>query len=339
MPDSLAPGPFFAVGVWRSGTSLLYALLNQHPQIALLYEGDLPLLGPFFRAPGGRAHWSERWEFWGGALHRHQLDSASFSEGLDEEIGATRAIYRQFAERKGARIWGDKSPTYYVELLRLAEAFPDARFLVIWRGPEGILRSIRRAADKSHWFRKRGMVLRALMGCREMKRQCDELRRRGIAVHEIHYEELVRDPEPVMRSICDYLEIAYDPAMTSLAGADRSAIADGEHHAMVRSGRVAADDQQREVLAPALRAKAHRYMNLWRQETGGDWPRYPQAADAAAGLPSFMERGADRLRYTLFRTFDRLVLLLYSVAPLGLLQRYRDWSRREVRSGTAGGDR
>jgi hypothetical protein len=32
-------GPLFVLGMWRSGTSLLYALLNQHPQIALMYEG------------------------------------------------------------------------------------------------------------------------------------------------------------------------------------------------------------------------------------------------------------------------------------------------------------
>jgi hypothetical protein len=333
MPDSLAPGPFFAVGVWRSGTSLLYALLNQHPQIALLYEGDLPLLGPFFRAPGGRAHWPERWDFWGGAVQRHQLDRTSFPPNLDEEIGATRAIYRQFAARKGARIWGDKSPTYYTELLRLAAAFPDARFLIIWRGPEGILRSIQRAADKSHWFRKRGMALRALLGCREMKRQCDELRRRGLPVHEIHYEELVRNPEPLMRSICGFLEIPFDPSMTSLANADRSAIADGDHHAMVRSERVVADDQRPDILAPALRAKARRYVNLWRRQTHGDWPRYPQPADATASTPGLIERMTDRVLYRLCRGFDRLVLLLYSVAPIALLQRYRDWSRRGLRGG------
>jgi hypothetical protein len=30
--------PVFVVGVFRSGTSLLYDLLNQHPQAALMYE-------------------------------------------------------------------------------------------------------------------------------------------------------------------------------------------------------------------------------------------------------------------------------------------------------------
>jgi len=28
----MSPGPLFVVGMWRSGTSLLYALLNQHKE-------------------------------------------------------------------------------------------------------------------------------------------------------------------------------------------------------------------------------------------------------------------------------------------------------------------
>ena len=38
-------GPLFVVGMWRSGTSLFYALFNQHPQIGLMYESDMLTLG------------------------------------------------------------------------------------------------------------------------------------------------------------------------------------------------------------------------------------------------------------------------------------------------------
>ena len=71
--DIQPKSPLFVVGMWRSGTSLFYALLNQHPEIALLYEDDLPLLWPLF--VGGRAKydWPERWEFWNQSLTRHKL--------------------------------------------------------------------------------------------------------------------------------------------------------------------------------------------------------------------------------------------------------------------------
>ncbi|MCU1303513.1 MAG: Sulfotransferase family, partial [Candidatus Sulfotelmatobacter sp.] len=41
MTSEPSSGPIFVVGIWRSGTSLLYTLMNQHPQIALTYESDL----------------------------------------------------------------------------------------------------------------------------------------------------------------------------------------------------------------------------------------------------------------------------------------------------------
>jgi hypothetical protein len=126
--------------------------------------------------------------------------------------------------------------------------------------------------------------------------------------------------------------------MLSLASADRSAIADGEHHSMVRSERVVADGQKADALSPAMRAKARRYVNLWRRETGAEWPRFPQSAEAGAGQPGAVERVFDRVLYRFYRAFDHQVLLLYSVAPIAMLQRYRDWKRREPRGRASAGD-
>ena len=78
MEEKLSPeqgrAPLFVVGMWRSGTSLFYALLNQHPQIKLMYEDELPLLWPLFLGGRAKRDWPERWEFWNQALSRHKLD-------------------------------------------------------------------------------------------------------------------------------------------------------------------------------------------------------------------------------------------------------------------------
>src|ERR1700675_4733274 len=77
-----ADGPLFVVGMWRSGTSLLYALLNQHPQIALMYEGDLPLMWPLFLGGKAKSDWPERWEFWNSSVSRHQLQRGKIPSQL-----------------------------------------------------------------------------------------------------------------------------------------------------------------------------------------------------------------------------------------------------------------
>ena len=76
---NLNEGPVFVVGVWRSGTSLLHALLNQHPEIGLMYEAELPLLSSLFLGGRSKSDWPERWEFWNNALSRHGLDPAGIA--------------------------------------------------------------------------------------------------------------------------------------------------------------------------------------------------------------------------------------------------------------------
>src|SRR5579885_3034446 len=72
--------PLFVVSMWRSGSSLLYALLNKHPQVGLMYEADLSLIRTVFRKPKGWRDWASRWQFWNEALTRHGLNAEDFPE-------------------------------------------------------------------------------------------------------------------------------------------------------------------------------------------------------------------------------------------------------------------
>ena len=79
----LAAGPLFVVSMWRSGSSLLYALLNKHPQVALMYESDLLLLKSVFLKPKALCDWGERWEFWNEAFQRHGLTAGDVDESIN----------------------------------------------------------------------------------------------------------------------------------------------------------------------------------------------------------------------------------------------------------------
>jgi hypothetical protein len=79
LPKTQAAGPLFVVGIWRSGTSLLYTLLNQHPQIALMYEGELPLMQYLFPRGRARPDWLSRWDFLNNAPQRHKLQASDGS--------------------------------------------------------------------------------------------------------------------------------------------------------------------------------------------------------------------------------------------------------------------
>jgi len=322
---ALRPGPLFVIGMWRSGTSLLYALLNQHSQISLMYEAELPVLRPLFMLRGGKSDWTKRWNFWNSALDRHQISADEIPDSVEDLPSAVRAVYGQYARRKGAAIWGGKSPNYYDSMDRLAEEFPEAQFIVIWRDPADICRSILRAAENDTWFSKRGITHRALFGLERMKQECDRLVSSGVSVHQINYEDLIYHPAELMRGICRFLAIPFDERMTSLEGADRSAIYEGEHHEGVKSEKIAGKKRRPEVLPPALKRKIQRYTSFWRTQYGGTWP--PASADLQdepVKVPGRLERGKDRLFFRAFRALDAAVVYIYCFAPLWLLGKYRE---------------
>ena len=322
MTEYFSDSPLFVIGIWRSGTSLLYSLLNQHPDIALLYEGDLPEFWPMFLLPRRRSDWLERWNLYTEAVTRHRIDPTKTPERIADVRLATRTVYKQYAEAKGKKVWGCKSPSYYCSLPRLSRQFPNARFIVIWRDLGSTCSAILRAGQTSSWFRKPGLMCRAIMGYRRLKLDSARLSSHGVPIHELNYEDLARDPETVMKRICEFLGLAFDPQMTSLVDADRSAIYEGPHHSQVKTVTIRAA-RSSSTLPTELQDKIGRYLSLWREQSGGTWPTYPNSVAPTLGKPGWMERGYDSVLFGFLRLTDRVIIWAFSFAPLSFLRGYR----------------
>jgi hypothetical protein len=322
MVNEKPSGPLFVVGMWRSGTSLLYTLLNQHPEIALMYEADLPLLPELFRNSGS-PDWLERWEFWNSALTRHRIDRRQIRASVPDLRSAAEFVWKRYA---GDAIWGEKSPNYYDSLQWLAREFPGARFVVIWRNPADICRSIIRAAQAgSSFFAKRGIAHRALIGTRRLRSECEALHRNGIPLYQIQYEEMIKDPVRVLCGVCDFLGIPFDLQMASLEGADRTAIYEADHHAGVKSTTIRPKNGmgREEVLPLPLKSKIERYIAYWQEEFNAEWPLYPRLESTNHPQPGLLERAWDEAYFRGLRAFDRVTCLIYCYAPIWLLRRYR----------------
>ena len=320
--------PLFVVGIWRSGTSLLYSLLNQHPQISLMYEGDLPLLGSLFADRNAKRDWLERWEFWNSAPSRHHLNPELLRDRQLDMQDAAQATWRQYAA--GAHYFGEKSPSYYNSLQFLADRFPGARFIIIWRDLSSTCRSILKARESSSFFRKRGILHRTIIGYRRMKQQCDALREQGVPVHQLHYEDLVRYPHAVMTRVCEFLQVPFDPRMTSLADADRSAIYNAAHHEAVKTGAIQHGKSKTELLPPSVRSKIAGYIALWHEQTQGAWPVHPLPQDGTAKI-SNAQQIMDSAAFQLLWWLDRFTAFVYCHLPISLLRGYRALKQRKPR--------
>jgi len=332
-----APGPLFVVGVWRSGTSLLYSLLNQHSKIALLYEGDLPLLGSLFWLKPSK-NWLAKWNFWNQAVTRHRIDATQLPGDFKNLQSACESVYKHYANTKGASIWGEKSPTFHDRLPHLAKMFPAAKFIIIWRSPIGICSSMARAARTSSWNARKGVRHRALMGCEEMEHGRKWLRSHGRQVHELSYDELTANPEASLRSLCGFLNIPYEPQMALLADSDRSAIYEGEHHILVKGAGIVKAKDHSGALGLEFKQKIQRYMAMWLREFGANWPPVLTLSDAGCKEPSFAERMWDRSRYNVLRSAELLVRLSLRVIPIGIWRFYRDFKERRFRAQKPSGN-
>jgi hypothetical protein len=307
----------FVLSVVRSGSSLLYTLLNQHSQIALMYEGDLPTMRLFLWGQFRNGAWRERWEFWNQGPSRNGLTIESIPAQVSDVWDATRVAYQSVARRKQAVIWGEKTPHWYDRPLRMAQQFPEARFIFLWRDVHGVMASIARAAAGERAFaRLLARPAKVLLENEKLRHACDALRAQGRKVHEVDYEDLTSNTAECMQQICQFLEVPFEPVVTSLNGADRSAICPGEHHAMVRGNRIVGGRKCADVLAPAVRAKLARYICRWKLRSESKWPKYPLELPGPTRPVPFFELWRDRIVDESLQLWEKVtIVVLHQIRP------------------------
>jgi hypothetical protein len=203
----------FVVGCSRSGTTLLRALLDAHPLLAVPPESHF-VLAPDPRALR-RALRREPWfGLWG-------IDAPDL-RGLDV-ADAVRALFAAYGAAHGKPRYADKTPHYVSRLPLLAERFPEARFVHVVRDGRDVALSLLEVpwgpddveGAALHWRR------RVLEG-----------RAAGLGperYRELRYETLVADPEREVRALAAWLELPYDPAMLDPARRP-AAVPYPEHH-------------------------------------------------------------------------------------------------------------
>ena len=204
------PAPF-VVGVGRSGTTLLRLMLDAHPELAIGPETqfvpeliDLAREGASANELVDAMRAARTWADF-------DLNADTLRERAEggDLAAVLRAFYGLYAETRGKPRWGEKTPGYVRRMQPIGELLSEARFVHLIRDGRDVALS-RRArgmgaskpmADTARLWRKR------IEAAREA---ANRLRGRYV---ELRYEDLVADPEPGLRRVCELIELGYDPAM------------------------------------------------------------------------------------------------------------------------------
>lgn len=215
-------GPIFVAGSERSGTTLMYALLASHPNIAMTRRtnfwpyfynqyGDLSRPANFERCLAAMLRYNRillvqpdpdrlRREFWQGKPSYGRLF------GL---------LQQHHAERMGKSRWGDKS----LDTERYADAifaeYPTATILHMIRDPRD-----RYSSAISRWQGGRSRVGGGtavwLTSARLARRHLQKYPER---YRIVRYEALVSNTEETLREICDFIREPFVASMLKMDGA------------------------------------------------------------------------------------------------------------------------
>jgi hypothetical protein len=250
------------VGRGRSGTTLLQAMLDAHPHMAIPPESHL-LVG-LMRRRG-------RYEARGGfdvdrfmadltphyGFRRWDLPPSVVADDLRrgppvDTADAARRLWACYAAQHGKVRFGDKTPINVMHITDLARFLPEARFVHI----------IRDGRDVALSYLEQSFGADSLLeAAYRWRRDVRAGRRDGAALgpgryREIRYETLVEDPQRVLPELCDFADLPFDPRMLEYS-------------------------QHRDrVLAPKIRP-AHRRLALPPTKGLRDWRRDMRPQDLA----------------------------------------------------------
>ncbi len=236
------PPAAFVLSPPRSGSTLLRVMLAGNPR--LFAPPELDLLS-FNTMADRKAAFSGKFAFWLEGLLRAVMEVQGCDADRAREIveeyerrgTSAREFYGRFQEGIGDRLLIDKTPSYALDLAvleRAEEDFQDTRYIHLVRHPLGMMLSFEEARIDQTFFRHpHDFTLRQLSELVWLvsHQNIFELLSRVPAerVRRVHFEDLVRNPEPELRGLCDFLGVDFHPEMLEPYKSKERRMTDGIH--------------------------------------------------------------------------------------------------------------
>lgn len=194
----------FVCGLHRSGTSILFRCLRDHPKISGFNKTGVPKdEGIYLQSLYPQPH---------GYLGR----AGSFGFDQQEHLTEASSLISETSQQQLLADWGqhwnlekpfllEKSPPHLIKMRFLQAIFPQSYFIIVLRHPLAVSYATRRwyRHFKIYWIRL-ARVLAHWLHCYELGwSDLPHLNR----IFVLHYEEFVLQPEHWLTTMCDFLGI------------------------------------------------------------------------------------------------------------------------------------
>jgi hypothetical protein len=238
----LLTAPVFILSPARSGSTLLRMILGSHS--ALYAPPELPLRQLTVRA---ETIWIK------ASMKELQLTAEELDYLLWDRVLA------DLLARSGKPTLVAKTPSNVLIWRRIAECWPDARFIFLLRHPASAAASLNAAWDSTWHPDESGSLDESIAKALRYMTVLEEARH-ALPGQTVRYEELTAEPEAVSRRLCQFLGLPFEPAMLQYGefGHGRIAAGLGDTSDKLRSGRIQAPAAPPDLsqLPPALQKMA-----------------------------------------------------------------------------------
>lgn len=201
--------PIFVGGAPRSGTTLVRAILNSHPDIAC---------GPELRAfPALARLYRETDAAMAATFEAHYFFEAADLRAAFRDLVAS--FLRPYHDRSGKRFVAEKTPANALYFRELHQLFPDSRFVHVVRDPRDVVASL----VKMDWRDEKNgarlpitaSIAGAAQGWRDHVIAASGARAAGAPVLDIRYEDVLSAPARTFERLFRFLGAAPSDAPSS----------------------------------------------------------------------------------------------------------------------------
>ncbi len=211
--------PFFIFGSPRSGTSLLSRMMDAHEELVVPQESLLfKMFCPFLKFYGDLSQLENQKVLLKDMLNTRVIGYWSPKPKFEEVLpwiqspglgGVVEALIKSTAPDKSLKLWGEKSPGHVFYWPQIKSYFPNAKVVHIIRDGRDVAGSLLKARMGPKTYYAAAKLWRDYMqGMEAVKANCS-----AENYVEIHYEQLLADPETNLKKICDVLGVAYSDNM------------------------------------------------------------------------------------------------------------------------------
>lgn len=219
----LLTAPVVIFSAPRSGSTLLRVILGSHSELYAPPELPLKHLGVRAETKWIRA-----------SLEGLELTTEDVEHMLWDRVLA------EALRRSGKPRIVVKTPANVLSWKRIAACWPDARFVFLLRHPAAAVASLQSSFDPAwHHSTEAGSLEESVVkGLRYMTAL--EQAREALPGFTVRYEELTASPEAVVRELCEFLGVPFQPAMLEYGDFDHAGFTPGlgDSSLNIRSGRI-----------------------------------------------------------------------------------------------------